>query len=31
VEILTRQRATEIRALDDEFQEIMDEPKGDAQ
>ncbi len=32
VEILTRGRAREIRALDDEFQEIMDEPKsGDAQ
>lgn len=31
VELLTRQRATEIRALDDEFQEIMDEPKGEGQ
>ncbi|MET0287624.1 MAG: hypothetical protein ABW352_24265, partial [Polyangiales bacterium] len=31
VELLTRQRATEIKALDDEFQEIMDEPKGVAQ
>jgi TolA-binding protein len=31
VEMLTRSRATEIRALDDEFQEIMDEPKGDEQ
>ncbi|HEY6877579.1 MAG TPA: tetratricopeptide repeat protein [Polyangiales bacterium] len=31
VELLTRQRATEIKALDDEFQEIMDEPKGGAQ
>jgi TolA-binding protein len=30
VELMTRQRATEIKALDDEFQEIMDEPKGDA-
>lgn len=29
VELLTRQRATELRALDDEFQEIMDEPKGE--
>ncbi|MEY4512427.1 MAG: hypothetical protein RLZZ450_4549 [Pseudomonadota bacterium] len=29
VELMTRQRATEIKALDDEFQEIMDEPKGD--
>lgn len=31
VELLTRQRATEIRALDDEFQEIMDQPKGEGQ
>ena len=31
VELLTRQRATEIQALDDEFQEIMDEPKGGTQ
>jgi TolA-binding protein len=31
VELMTRQRATEIKALDDEFQEIMDEPKGGAQ
>jgi TolA-binding protein len=31
VELMTRQRATEIKALDDEFQEIMDEPKGVAQ
>ncbi len=31
VEMLTRSRASEIRALDDEFQEIMDEPKGDEQ
>ena len=30
VELMTRQRATEIKALDDEFQEIMDEPEGDA-
>jgi hypothetical protein len=28
VEMLTRSRATEIQALDDEFNEIMDEPKG---
>jgi hypothetical protein len=28
VELLTRERAREIQALDDEFQEIMDEPKG---
>ncbi|HEX5660060.1 MAG TPA: tetratricopeptide repeat protein [Polyangiales bacterium] len=31
VELLTRQRASETKALDDEFQEIMDEPKGGAQ
>lgn len=31
VEMLTRARSIEIRALDDEFQEIMDEPKGDEQ
>jgi hypothetical protein len=31
VEMLTRSRAFEIQALDDEFQEIMDEPKGDEQ
>jgi chromosome segregation ATPase len=31
VELLTRQRSTEIRALDDEFKEIMDEPKGEGQ
>jgi tetratricopeptide (TPR) repeat protein len=31
VELLTRQRSNEIRALDDEFNEIMDEPKGDQQ
>lgn len=30
VELMTRQRATEIKALDDEFKEIMDEPEGDA-
>lgn len=28
VELLTRERAREIRALDDEFREIMDKPKG---
>jgi TolA-binding protein len=28
VELLTRERAREIQALDDEFKEIMDEPKG---
>jgi hypothetical protein len=31
VELLTRERAREIQALDDEFQEIMDEPKGGEQ
>ncbi len=31
VEMLTRSRAQEIGALDDEFKEIMDEPKGDEQ
>jgi TolA-binding protein len=31
VEILTRERAREIQALDDEFQEIMDDRKGGAQ
>jgi TolA-binding protein len=31
VELLTRQRSTEIRALDDEFKEIMDEPNGGEQ
>lgn len=31
VELLTRERAREIQALDDEFNEIMDEPKGGAQ
>ena len=29
VELLTRERAREIQALDDEFREIMDERKGD--
>jgi TolA-binding protein len=28
VELLTRERAREIQGLDDEFKEIMDEPKG---
>jgi TolA-binding protein len=28
VELLTRERAREIQSLDDEFKEIMDEPKG---
>jgi TolA-binding protein len=31
VELLTRERAREIQALDDEFKEIMDEPKGGEQ
>ncbi len=31
VEMLTRSRAVEIQALDDEFREIMDEPKGGLQ
>lgn len=31
VELLTRERAREIQSLDDEFKEIMDEPKGGEQ
>ncbi|HEX6245449.1 MAG TPA: hypothetical protein VFZ61_31215, partial [Polyangiales bacterium] len=31
VELLTRERAREIQALDDEFKEIMDDPKGGEQ
>lgn len=31
VELLTRERAREIKALDDEFNEIMDQSQGDQQ